>query len=68
MTDYKPGTYVKGAIARVANTKADAVSLVFDGFKLSEDSEQEAVEAHAERPAPDFPEPESLVDDEEAQW
>lgn len=33
---YKPGTYVKGNQARVAETPADAVAAVFEGFKLQE--------------------------------
>jgi hypothetical protein len=42
MTDYKPGTYVKGDQARQADTASDAVAAVFDGFKLQEDPEAPA--------------------------
>lgn len=36
MSDYKPGTYVKGDSVKVANTAARAVALRFDGYTLHE--------------------------------
>lgn len=52
MTQYQPGTYVKeGASPRVARTAAQAVALVFDGFKPSEEK--------AEVPAAEVTETES---------
>lgn len=41
---YKPGTYVKGDQARTAETPADAVAAVFDGFKLQEETPADEVE------------------------
>ena len=34
MSEYKPGTYVKGDSVRVAHTAATAVALRFDGYQL----------------------------------
>lgn len=34
---YQPGAYVKGDTTKVANNKAQAVALVFDGYKLQKD-------------------------------
>ena len=43
MSEYKPGTYVKGDLPpREAVTAADAVALVFDGYKLQEEVAEEA--------------------------
>lgn len=33
MSEYTPGTYVKGGIERNANSAREAVALVFEGFK-----------------------------------
>lgn len=41
MSDYKPGTYVKGDSVKVANTTKRAVALVFDGYKLQKASPAE---------------------------
>lgn len=43
MSDYEPGTYVKGTIERDAATARVAVRLVFDGFRPKFDSETEAI-------------------------
>lgn len=45
MSEYTPGTYVKGGIERSANSAREAVALVFEGFKLKpEVVEPEVVE------------------------
>ena len=33
MSEYKPGTYVKGSAKREAGSAADAVRLVFEGYR-----------------------------------
>ena len=35
--DHRLGVYVKGDAVRIAHTKADAVALVFDGYKFQGD-------------------------------
>lgn len=37
MSDYEPGEYVKGGKRKHADTPADAVALVFEGYKRVED-------------------------------
>jgi hypothetical protein len=37
---HEPGSYVKGEDVRTANTRAEAVALVFDGYKLKDEAEQ----------------------------
>ena len=49
---YKPGTFVKDGVARVAQTPADAVKAIFDGFKRQED-DAKATEAGSDADAPD---------------
>lgn len=46
---YEPGTYAKGDQTKVATTAADAVALVWDGYKRVE---TDAPEAPAAEPAP----------------
>lgn len=73
MSEYKPGTYVKdGLPPREALTSADAVALVFDGYKLDESSAEEAP-AGSEQPSeepeatpPGQPAPEEAPQTEEA--
>lgn len=48
MTAYKPGTYVKGDQARTAETPADAVQAVFDGFKLQDETPADETEVSAD--------------------
>lgn len=51
---YEPGTYTKGDQTRVANTKAEAVQAVFDGFVRQADEAapevDEALEAESAEP------------------
>ena len=35
---YNPGVYAKGDLVKVAQTKAQAVALVFDGYKPQENA------------------------------
>lgn len=65
MTTYKPGVYQKGDDVRTAQTPSDAVNLAFQGFKrVDSESEAEQTPKDAQTAAPEFPEPESLVDGE----
>lgn len=58
MTQYQPGTYVKeGASPRVARTAAQAVALVFDGFKLSEEKAEAPVAEVNDEQVSDEPTP-----------
>jgi hypothetical protein len=55
MSDYQPGTYVKGEQARICHTPAEAVAATFEGFKLKEDApvEVETVEQPSQAAVPD---------------
>jgi hypothetical protein len=54
MSEYKPGTYVKGEQARICHTPAEAVAATFQGFKLLEDApEVEPVEQPSQAATPD---------------
>ncbi len=47
MSDHEPGTYSKGERTKVASTRADAVALVFDGYKRVGDADTvEAVDTN----------------------
>lgn len=56
---HEPGSYVKGEDVRTANTRAEAVALVFDGYTLKDEAEQaESPEAdEVDEVNPDAPEP-----------
>jgi hypothetical protein len=65
MTTYSPGTYAKGDDKRVAQTPADAVNLVFQGYGLveDEDGQQAADEPQdGDEKSPDADEPVSALE------
>lgn len=49
--NYQPGTYRKGESVRVADTASDAVDLVWNGYKLDEQTDGDAEGAPHQTPS-----------------